>query len=193
LLVDSTGVKFMGEGEWKRRIHGAEYRRQWRKIHLGVDEKTLQIRAVEVTDNTIGDAPMLPCLLDQIEADEPIECVIADGAYDTLACHEAIADRGAMAIIPPRKNAQLWDCHSVGSGVRTDAVAACNRLGSAIWKKWSGYHRRSLAETTMHRLKRIGQRLMARTFERQVVELHVWVYLLNRFNQIGRPHTVPVG
>jgi hypothetical protein len=134
-----------------------------------------------------------PTVLDQIEADEPIECVIADGASDTLACHEAITDRGAMAIIPPRKNAQLWDGRSVGSGVRTDAVAACNRLGSAIWKKWSGYHRRSLAETTMHRLKRIGQRLMARTFDRQVVELHVWVYLLNRFNQIGRPHTVPVG
>ena len=68
-----------------------------------------------------------------------------------------------------------------------------SRLGRSIWKKWSGYHRRSLVETKMHCFKRLGQRVMARTFERQVVELHVRVALLNRFTQLGRPSTVPVG
>jgi hypothetical protein len=122
-------MKFMGEGESKRRIHGAE--------------------------SMIGDAPMLPCLPDQIEADEPMECVIADGTYDTLACHGAM-----MTIIALRKTARLWDCRSVESGVSTDAVAARHRLGSASWKTCSGHRRRNLPETTMHRRKRIGQRLI---------------------------------
>ena len=73
----------MGEGEWKRKKHGAEYRRQWRKVHLAIDADTFEIRAVEVTDNSIGDAPMLPQLLSQIPEDEPIESVTGDGAYDT--------------------------------------------------------------------------------------------------------------
>jgi hypothetical protein len=83
LLVDSTGIKMLGEGEWKTKKHGAEYRRQWRKVHLGIDAQTLQIRAIEVTDNHQGDAQMLPSLLVQIPADEPISCVSGDGAFDT--------------------------------------------------------------------------------------------------------------
>ncbi|MDP9877559.1 hypothetical protein J2W25_001865 [Variovorax boronicumulans] len=93
LLIDSTGVKMLGEGEWKTKKHGADYRRQWRKVHLGIDAQTLEIRAIEITDNAIGDAPMLPQLLAQIPADEQLHSVSADGAYDTKACHEAIASR----------------------------------------------------------------------------------------------------
>ena len=192
LLVDSTGIKFLGEGEWKRKKHGAEYRRQWRKVHLGIDAHTLEIRAIEVTDNGVGDAPMLPELLAQIPPDEAVASVSADGAYDTRACHAAIAQRGAQAVIPPRKNGKPWKATFVGASVRNEALKACGRLGWAIWKKWSGYHRRSLVETKMHCFKRLGERVMARTFERQVVELHVRVALLNRFTQLGRPTTVPV-
>lgn len=193
LLVDSTGVKFLGEGEWKRKKHGAEYRRQWRKVHLGIDAHTLEVRAIEVTDNRVGDAPMLPELLSQIPADEPIASVSGDGAYDTKACHAAIAQRGAQAVIPPRKNAQPWKATLTGALMRNEALRACVRLGRRIWKAWSGYHRRSLVETKMHCLKRLGERLMARTFERQVVEVHVRVALMNRFTQLGRPTTVAVG
>lgn len=192
LLVDSTGVKFLGEGEWKRKKHGAEYRREWRKVHLGIDAQTLEIRAVEVTSNAIGDAPMLPELLAQIPPDEPIDSVCADGAYDTQGCRDAIAQRGATAVIPPRKNASLWGRPSPGAESRNEAVRACRKFGRHIWKTWSGYHRRSLVETKMHCFKRLGERVTARTFERQVVELHVRVALLNRFSQIGRAHTVPV-
>ena len=192
LLVDSTGIKFLGEGEWKRKKHGAEYRRQWRKVHLGIDANTLEIRAIEVTDNSVGDAPMLPELLGQIPPDEPISSVSGDVAYDTKAYHAAIIERGAQAVIPPRKNAQAWKATLVGAVVRNEALRACHRLGRSIWKKWSGYHRRSLVETKMHCFKRLGERVMARTFERQVVELHVRVALLNRFTQLGRPTTVPV-
>ncbi|RAP37250.1 IS5 family transposase, partial [Rhodovulum viride] len=95
LLVDSTGIKVEGEGEWHRRKHGASKRRAWRKIHIGIDEETLEIRAVEVTSSNVGDAPMLPKLLKQIGLDRQIATVTADGAYDTRACHDAIADRGA--------------------------------------------------------------------------------------------------
>jgi len=190
--VDSTGIKFLGEGEWKRKKHGAVYRRQWRKVHLGIDAQTLEIRAIEVTDNGVGDAPMLPHLLAQIPTDETLASVSADGAYDTKACHTAIAERGAQAIIPPRKNAQVWKDTSAGAQVRNQAVRACKRLGSHIWKKWSGYHRRSLVETKMHCFKRLGERVMARTFERQVTELHIRVALLNRFTRLGCPVTVSV-
>lgn len=192
LLVDSTGIKFLGEGEWKRKKHGAEYRREWRKVHLGIDAQTLEIRAIEVTSNAIGDAPMLPELLAQIPADEPISAVYADGAYDTRDCLDAIANRQAAAVIPPRKNASLWRRSSPGSECRNEAVRVCKRFGRRLWKIWSGYHRRSLVETKMHCFKRLGERVTARTFERQVVELHVRVALLNRFSQIGRPQTVPV-
>jgi hypothetical protein len=194
LLIDSTGIKFVGEGEWKRKKHGAEYRRQWRKVHLAIDAKTLEIRAIEVTDNSVGDASMLPELLAQIAEGQEIGSVCADGAYDTKACHEAIAQRNAQAIIPPRKNARLWKnkADKMGECARNEAVRACQRLGRKIWKHWSGYHRRSLVETKMHCLKRLGERVMARTFEGQVTELQVRVALLNRFTQPGTPETVAV-
>lgn len=193
LLVDSTGIKFLGEGEWKCKKHGAEYRRQWRKVHLAIDARTLDIRAIEVTDNGTGDAPMLPELLSQIPPDEPIASVGGDGAYDTKACHAAIALRNAQAIIPPRKNARAWKGTQAGASSRNEALRACQRLGCRIWKKWSGYHRRSLVETKMNCFKRLGERVMARTFERQVTELHIRVALLNRFSQLGRPVTVALG
>lgn len=136
---------------------------------------------------------MLPELLSQIPADEPMGSVSGDGAYDTKACHAAIAQRQAHAIIPPRKNAQIWTTRNAGGKMRNEAVRACQRLGRRLWKKWSGYHRRSLVETKMHCFKRLGERVMVRTFERQVVELRIRVALLNRFSQLGNPNTVAVG
>ncbi len=114
LLIDSTGIKVEGEGEWNARKHGGAKRRVWRKVHLGIDEKTLEIRAVEVTSSDIGDAPMLPELLNQIPPDQEIASVTADGAYDTRKCHDAIAERGAAAVIPPRRNAKPWKADSPG-------------------------------------------------------------------------------
>ena len=106
LLVDSTGIKVRGEGEWDARKHGESKRRVWRKVHLAIDEATLKVRAVEFTDSTVGDAPMLPGLLSQIPKDETIASVTADGAYVGRACRGDIATRGAAAIIPPRRNAK---------------------------------------------------------------------------------------
>jgi hypothetical protein len=129
LLVDSTGIKMLGEGEWKTKKHGADYRRQWRKVHLGIDAATLEIRAIEVTDNGTGDAPILPCLLGQIPADETVASVSGDGAYDTKGWHEAIAQRGAQAIIPTRKNAKPWKDQRPGAKARNAILTATRRLG----------------------------------------------------------------
>jgi hypothetical protein len=182
LLVDSTGIKMLGEGEWKTKKHGAEYRRQWRKVHLGIDAETLEIRAIEVTDNKTGDAPMLPELMNQIPESEQIK-----------ECHNAIAARGAAAIISARKNAQFRKENTAGARARNAILRATKYLGRAIWKKWSGYHRRSLVETKMRCFKLLGERVMARDFERQVAELQVRAAILNRFTQLGTPTTVRVG
>ena len=129
LLIDSTGIKAEGEGEWNARKHGGSKRRVWRKIHIGIDEETLKVRAVQVTGSNIGDGPMLPELLNQIPSDQDIGSVTADRAYDTRKCHEAIAARDAHAVVPPRKNAKPWKPTSTGAIARNDAVNAKRYLG----------------------------------------------------------------
>lgn len=99
--VDGTGIKVEGEGEWHARKHGCPKRCIWRKSHLRIDEETLEIRAVEITVSHIGDAQVLLYLLNQIPEDQEIGSVAANGAYETRKCHDAIADRGAYAVIPP--------------------------------------------------------------------------------------------
>ncbi|CUH39894.1 Transposase DDE domain protein [Jannaschia seosinensis] len=158
---DSTGIKVRGEGEWHARKHGGARRRVWRKVHLAMDEATLEVRAVEITGSGVGDAPVLPDLLGQVPADEEIASVTADGAYDTRGCRDAIANRGADAVIPPRRNAKPWKKHSPGAAGRNEALRAIKRLGRTIWRRWSGYHRRSRAETKMNCMKLLGQKLMA--------------------------------
>ena len=111
LLIDSTGIKSEGEGEWNACKHGGPKRRIWRKIHIGIDEETLKVRVVEVTTSNIGDAPMLPELLDQIPSHQDIGSVTADGAYDTRKCHDAIAARGAHAAHTPAQECQTVEAH----------------------------------------------------------------------------------
>jgi hypothetical protein len=193
LLIDSTGIKVEGEGEWNARKHGGTKRRVWRKIHIGIDEQTLEIRAAEFTTSDVGDAPMLPELLDQIPPEQQIASVTADGAFDTRKCHDAIAARGAAAIIPPRKNAKPWKPDTPGAIARNEALRASRRFGRTIWRRWSGYHRRSRVETKMHCVKLLGQRLSARDFDRQVAEFQVRVAVLNGFTALGIPVTQAVG
>lgn len=186
----NAALKQRGEGEWETKKHGADYRHQWRKVHLCIDAQTLEIRAIEVTDNTIGDAPMLPCLLKQIVEDEVTASVSGDGAYDTKACHEAIARRGAYALIPTRKDAQPWKDKRPGAQARNAILTTTRLLGRKIWKTRTGYHRRSLVETKMRCFKLLGEWVMARDFDRQVAELEVRAAILNRFTQLGTPTTV---
>ena len=187
-LIDSTGIKVEGEGEWNARKHGGSKRRGWRKIHIVIDEQTLEIRATAFTSSDVGEAPMLPELIDKIQADRQIASVTADGAFDTRKCHDAIA-----AIIPPRRNGKPWKPDSPGAVDRNEALRASKRFGRAIWRRWSGYHRRSRVETTMHCVKLQGQRLVARNFDRQVAEFQVRVAVLNGFTALGIPVTEAMG
>ena len=110
-----------------------------------------------------------------------------------MACHNAIADRGAHAVIPPRKNARPWKPATAGAIARNEALRASKYLGRAIWRNWSGYHRRSRAETKMHCMKLVGQRLMARDFNRQVAEVQVRIAIMNGYTALGIPATKTVG
>ena len=136
---------------------------------------------------------MLPQLLEQIPPDQEIASVTADGAYDTRKCHDAIAERGAVAVIPPRRNAKPWKAVTAGAVARNEALRASKYLGRALWRRWSGYHRRSRVETKMHCVKLLGQRLMARDFDRQVAEFQVRVAVLNGFTALGIPVTKAAG
>jgi len=136
---------------------------------------------------------MLPELLNQIPPDQDIGSVTADGAYETRKCHDAIAARDAHAVIPPRKNAKPWKPTSPGAIARNDALNTSRYLGRTIWKRWSGHHRRSRVESKMLCVKRLGQSLMARDFERQVAEIQVRIVVLNRYTTLGIPVTVTVG
>ena len=136
---------------------------------------------------------MLSELLEQIPPDQEIASVTADGAYDTRKCHDAIAERGAHSVIPPRKNAKPWKTVTAGAVARDETLRASKYLGRALWRRWSGYHRRSRVKTKMHCVKLLGQRLMARDFDRQVAERQVRVAVLNGFTALGIPVTKVAG
>ncbi len=132
----------------------------------------MQIRAVQLTTNNVSDSQVLGDLLNQIPSDERIDSVYTDGAYDTKWCRQVISDRHAHAVIPPRKNARPWKDKKLGSLERNKLLKTVKRLGRTLWKKWSGYHRRSLVETKMHCIKLLGDKLSARNFQSQVNEIH---------------------
>lgn len=188
LVVDSTGVKVYGEGEWKVRQHGYTKRRTWKKLHIGVDEATGEMVAVTVTDNSVADHEELPRLLDQI--DEPLAQVSADGAYDKRKSYDAIAQRQAKATIPPRRGVRIWR-HANSKHerlIRDENLRAIRKHGRKAWKQTSGYHRRSLAETAMSRFKRIlGPSISARTFASQTAEIKVRCKILNTMTGPGTP------
>jgi hypothetical protein len=193
VVVDSTGVKVYGEGEWKTRQHGVSKRRTWRKLHLGVDEQTGEILAAMVTTNNMGDGQMLPELLDQIDGE--IDQVSADGAYDQKQCYEAIRARNAKAAIPPRRGAKIWHHgnRKVERHNRDENLRRVRKVGRKAWKQESHYHRRSIAETVMFRFKTIfGSRVRSRKFDNQAVELFIKCAALNRMIQIAKPDSYRV-
>ena len=104
-------------------------------------------------------------------------------------CRQVISNHYAHAVPPPRKNAILWKDTKAHSLERNELLRTVKRLGRTLWKKWSGYHRRSLVETKMHCIKLLGDKLSARSFDSQVNEIHARVAVLNRFTELGRPLT----
>ena len=192
LLVDSTGIKFLGDGEWQARKHGVQGRRQWRKVHLAMDTDTSDIRAVEFTPSSDGDSPILPELLGQIPEDEQIDTVTADGAYDTRRCHAAITERLAVPIIPIRKNGRAWKEDCPAAKGRNETLRATKHYGRAFWKHWTGYHARSRVEAKMRGVRAFGERIAARDPDRQTAEIHIRIALMNRFSAFSTAEIVRV-
>ena len=188
VVIDATGIKIYGEGEWKTRQHGTSKRRTWRKLHLAIDEQTGEILAVEVSFNDKKDGQLLEPLLEQIEDD--LEQVSADGAYDGRDCYEVVKKRNAKVAIPPRKDAKIWqhgNCRA-DSHPRDQNLRLIRKHGRATWKRLVNYHRRSLAETTMFRFKTIfGPQAAARTFDNQAAELKLKCKALNKMIQLAKP------
>lgn len=189
LAVDSTGVKLYGEGEWKVRLHGAEKRRTWRKLHLLIDHTTQEAVACSMSEQYVLDRRELPGLLRTVEG-EVVE-VLGDGAYDFQDCYKAIHASGARSVIPPQRRARIRTGKEFGD--RNAAVLRGREVGRDEWKKEAGYHRRSLAETAMMRLKTIfSDKLKAREWRRQETELRVRCATMNRITSLGMPQSYAV-
>lgn len=193
VVVDSTGLKVYGEGEWKVRKHGYSKRRTWRKLHLALDESTNEVLAMELTENDKHDSQALPGLLEQVEAQ--IDCLSGDGAYDTRDCYEALSEKGARPNIPPKNNAVIWQ-HGNSKGPphpRDENLRAIRKMGRKRWKKESGYHRRSLSETAMFRFKALfGGLLNSRNFENQKTEALIKCQIMNKMTHLGMPDSIIV-
>jgi hypothetical protein len=188
VVVDSTGLKVFGEGEWKTRKHGASKRRTWRKLHLAVNPETHEIEAEVLTENSGHDADQVDDLLEQIES--PIDLFAGDGAYDQWKVYETLAAEGIQPIIPPRRNAKIRQ-HGNSSEPpleRDEAIREIRRVGRKQWKQEVGYHCRSLAETAMYRFKCcFGANLKNRVFGNQQTEARLRCKILNRFTHLGLP------
>jgi len=191
VVVDSTGLKVFGEGEWKMRTHGKTKRRTWRKLHLAINPATQEIEAETLTENRCDDASQVDGLLDQVAA--PTDRFYGDGAYDQWKIYETLDKRGTQAIIPPRRNAKITQ-HGNSSGhplSRDVAIRDIRRRGRRQWKETVGYHRRSLSETAMYRMKCcFGDHLKNRILENQRIETRLRSKILNRFTHLGLPKFV---
>ena len=193
LLVDSTGLKLCGPGEWLIEKHGTKRRRAWRKMHIGVDADTGRIVASELTTHDADDGAQVGPLLDQVAA--PLASFTGDGAYDQEGVYASIAERHpeARVIVPPRSTAVPSAAAETAPTQRDQHLQLIAEHGRMGWQKASGYNRRALAEATIGRFKRvIGDGLHARTDQRQATEMNVGVAVLNRMLELGRPESVRI-
>jgi hypothetical protein len=191
LLVDSTGLKLCGPGEWLVEKHGTKTRRSWRTLHLGRDADTGQIVAATLTTHDVDDGSQVGPLLDQV--DGPIASFTGDGAYDQEGIYASVGERhpDAAVIVPPRATAVPSRTAASAPTQRDGHLQLIAEQGRVAWQEASGYTQRARAETTISRYKRvIGDRLCAHTDERRATEMDVAVHVLNRMLELGRPNYV---
>jgi transposase len=188
VVIDSTGLKVFGAGEWQRAKHGGQERRTWRKLHLAVDPDTGDILASELTTVEDGDASQVGPLLNQILG--PIASVTADGAYDGAPVYRIIAERdpAAAVIIPPRSTAVPSEMVETAPTQRDQHLKLIRERGRLGWQKAVNYGRRSLGEVAMMRYKTvIGRRLHARTLSTQKAEAAAGCKVINIITRLGIP------
>ncbi len=190
LIVDSTGLSIVGEGEWATAKYGGRGRRGWKKLHLGVDRSGV-IVAGALTDGNADDAKTALDLLDEIQ--DEITSVTADAAYDTIAIYDASAARGAEIVVPPAKSSTRSRRRRSRSSARDCTIMRVKKIGRRQWKKESGYHRQARVENTFFRYKAIiGDRLRARHPKSQEAEAVIACNILNRMARLGRSESFAI-
>ncbi len=196
LVIDSTGLKVYGEGEWKVRTHGISKRRTWRKLHLCLDAATGEIVVAGASENSVSDCQMFPEMLRAIGEAEAIEQVSADGSYDRRKVYDALNQRAVKrAAIPPRRGAKIWQHGNSRKErlLRDENLRAVRKKGRPKWKREANYHRRSLAETGVFRFKTIfTDKLQSRKQENQFQEMIIKCAALNRMTHLGMPDSYKV-
>lgn len=191
IVVDSTGLKVYGEGEWKVRKHGAGKHRTWMKMHVAVNETTQQIQAVTLTTNAVDDATEVSALLKQIP--QKVRSFKADGAYDKRKVRKELYEKNIQQVIPPQHNAVASKDEVLHLQQRDKAIQTIAAIGRAEWKKKENYHQRSKSETAMFRYKTIiGNTLSARKVENQQTEVRIGCKILNLTLQINKPKATKV-
>jgi hypothetical protein len=188
VVVDSTGLKVFGEGEWKMRKHGKSKRRTWRKLHLAINPDTQEIVAETLTENSADDASQVDPLLEQVPG--RTDRFYGDGAYDKWKVYGTLERRRTKAIIPPQRNAKIKQHGNAKARPlsRDAAIREIRRHGRRHWKERVGYHRRSLSETAMHRMKCcFGDHLKNRLIPNQQAEARLRSKILNKFTRLGLP------
>jgi len=182
ILIDASGVKVVGEGEWKVKVHGTNRRRKWLKLHIAVDEKTQEVLVVKGTSSSVGDSKMAKALIEGCP--RSVKRMTADGGYDGISVRKMLHDKGIEGIIPPPKNAKLRKERELK--LRNEFISVQGGLGGdhkarALTKKLYNYHRRSLVETAFSRLKLLfGGRFRSRILKNMQVEAHLKFWILNR-------------
>jgi len=193
IVIDSTGLKVYGEGEWKVRQHGYSKRRTWRKLHLAVCPDSNEIIFEILTENKVSDCEVYPKFLEAMP--KSVKHTYGDGAYDVERCYAANVKHGSIPIIPPNRKAVFRKNGSPSWKIRNINVLEITGLGGdddarKLWKKLKGYHRRSLAETAMFRFKRFfGNDLRSRTLETQRAESIAKCEALNIMTRLGMPES----
>lgn len=195
IVMDSTGLKIYGEGEWKVRQHGVSKRRTWRKLHVGANPEDGEIQAALLTENSVSDDEAVEALLAQIE--QELDEFAADGAYDKRKVYDSLNAHSPDVdiLIPPRKNARIWKHGNTKAErlKRDENLRSIRKHGRKAWKRQSGYHVRSLAETAMFRLKTIfGDDLSARLIETQTTQALIRCAALNKMTHLGMPQAYKI-
>jgi hypothetical protein len=196
IVVDSTGLRIHGPGEWLGARHGGEQRRQWRKLHLGLNPNNGELVAQELTGNDVADPTALPSLLDQV--DGRIGIFLGDGAYDGEATYDLLIQRPQdlplpEVVVPPRATSVERSGPTSARGQRDRHIATIAEYGRMSWQKSSGYNRRALGEAAISRYKRIiGGQLRTRSLPAQKAEVAISVRVLNKMAETGMPDTVRI-
>jgi hypothetical protein len=191
LVLDSSGFKIYGEGEWTVRQHGKQKRRRWKKFHIGICPNTHEIIVTEVTELEIADCEVGPRLLKK--APRSVKRAVGDGAYDTWGCYKSAYAKGQKLIVPPREGAVFNEGEEPWHKMRNDAISEIIGLGNdeegiKLWKRLVGYHDRSLVETAFSRFKGMfGPKLFSRNVDNQGVELNLKAHVMNMMTRQGMP------